>query len=343
MKQNIIITLFLILFCIGLGFVTQNKINQTRPDLNLTGEMRYLPKGPALDMTSCGIKGVFADILWNKALCYVTRHFGIDRNFPYLARIFDVITDLDPQFVKAYHYGGFLLTSAALKTPEAIKILTKGVKNNPNVWRLQYDLAHVYSFFAKDKINSAKYFAMAAQTATNQGKDASILFEQATDYYVQDDGFEEARQMWRNFANSPDKKRKKIATEQIKRINAQEMIKHLQSAVDLYKNIFGHLPKTLKNLQGFKTPKGTINQIPKDPFGKAYTLINGKVSCQLFNNENYAKNIVYLKKIIALFKKKYGYFPMTLSELISRNITKDLPNSPTGIDYIYDPISGDVQ
>ena len=78
--------------CLCSAFMLQKGISKTRLVLKNTGEMRYLPKGPALDMTSCGAKGLLADIFWIKALNYTIRHFGPERDFPYLAQIFDVVT-----------------------------------------------------------------------------------------------------------------------------------------------------------------------------------------------------------------------------------------------------------
>ncbi len=86
----------------------------------------------------------------------------------YLMRI---ITFIDPHFVKAYDYGGYVLGRFASYKghgqwderlfDEAVKFLKEGIKNNPKAFKLYMDLGVLYLIVKKDYKTALSYLLPA--------------------------------------------------------------------------------------------------------------------------------------------------------------------------------------
>lgn len=115
-------------------------------DLSLQGEKL---KGYAL-----GSEGLVADWYWMRSLQYIgkkvfdSRDKGINLedlrplNPRLLYPLLDTATSLDPKFMAAYSYGAIVLP--AIDEKQAIKIARKGIKSNPESWRLYQHLGYIY-------------------------------------------------------------------------------------------------------------------------------------------------------------------------------------------------------
>jgi tetratricopeptide (TPR) repeat protein len=101
-----------------------------------------------------GMEGLIADVYWMRALQYIgnkllntkTEDINIDDlralNPRLLYPLLDNSTDLDPHFIAAYSYGAMVLP--AIDPEKAIALASKGIKNNPNEWRLYQHLGYIY-------------------------------------------------------------------------------------------------------------------------------------------------------------------------------------------------------
>jgi tetratricopeptide (TPR) repeat protein len=99
-----------------------------------------------LGIPSFGFDTLLADILWISAIQYLG---GIQRinkeEGATIYRLFDRITDLDPQFTEAYKLGG--LTLGVVESEKAISLLEKGINNNKDIhWSVPY-YASISAFF----------------------------------------------------------------------------------------------------------------------------------------------------------------------------------------------------
>ena len=63
-------------------------------------------------------------------------------NLKLLYPLLDTATTLDPQFIAVYEYGGVVLPG--INDEDAIKLLKKGIENNPAEWRLYHHLGYIY-------------------------------------------------------------------------------------------------------------------------------------------------------------------------------------------------------
>jgi len=110
-------------------------------------------QGARLKGYSFGFEGLIADWYWMKSLQYIRDKIlksekGINSDnmrelkprllYPYL----DNATTLDPKFTSVYEYGAMILP--AIDNAQAIKLSEKGIKDNPNEWRLYHYLGFTY-------------------------------------------------------------------------------------------------------------------------------------------------------------------------------------------------------
>jgi tetratricopeptide (TPR) repeat protein len=146
----------LLVVLLGLASVAMlsHWIERHRPPLNsaLEEEKLYVT-GAAAKRMSLSFSGLVADWYWMRSLQYVGRKLinqpgdvqlddlkALDLNLLY--PLLDTTTTLDPQFMAAYEYGGVVLP--AINDEDAIKLLRKGMANNPTYWRFHQYLGYIY-------------------------------------------------------------------------------------------------------------------------------------------------------------------------------------------------------
>jgi tetratricopeptide (TPR) repeat protein len=152
-RQTILLSVVILL---GLGSAAAlNRWQEARrppADPALEEENLYVTGGAARRM-SLSFNGLIADWYWMRSLQYVGRrviaqgdkfsavNLG-DLDLRQLYPLLDTATTLDPQFIPVYEYGAVVLP--AVNDEQAIKLLLKGVENNPTEWRLYHHLGYIY-------------------------------------------------------------------------------------------------------------------------------------------------------------------------------------------------------
>lgn len=114
-----------------------------RPRMATEAETPWLPPAGAVRAMFLGYHALAADLFWFRTVQYFGEHIQTDRRYPYLYRLVDLTTSLDPHFLDAYQLGGLFL-SIGRAYPEAIAIYRKGIEHNPDRWELPHDLARMY-------------------------------------------------------------------------------------------------------------------------------------------------------------------------------------------------------
>ncbi len=121
---------------------------------------------------SLGFNGLIADWYWLRSLQYVghkmTSHqekIQLDDlhalNARQLAPLLDHATTLDPQFTAAYEYGAVVLP--AIDAEAALRLTEKGIRANPQNWRLYQHLGFIYWQQSRFREASKAYGAGAKQ------------------------------------------------------------------------------------------------------------------------------------------------------------------------------------
>jgi tetratricopeptide (TPR) repeat protein len=124
-------------------------------------EMLYYPSAAFLKRASLGHTSTAADLAWLRAVQYYGEHKRSDRRFELMGHISEIITDLEPQFVNAYVFGGLVTAQDAGRVERGIALMEKGVQNNPNSWRLAFETGFLYYVCASDYASAAGHFRRA--------------------------------------------------------------------------------------------------------------------------------------------------------------------------------------
>lgn len=136
-------------------FILSSKLEHMRPPLPKGYEDSDLVlEGKRLKGYVMGSEGLLADWYWIMSLQYIggkivessQETINLDDLtsltpwllYPYL----DNATDLDPKFSAAYSYGAAVLP--AIDPQKAIDLIAKGIRNNPENWRLYQYLGYIY-------------------------------------------------------------------------------------------------------------------------------------------------------------------------------------------------------
>ena len=155
-----------------------------------TSEELYLKPEQARRL-SLGFNAMAADWYWMRTLQYVGRKITSHRgaiqiddlsalNLKILAPLLENATTLDPQFLAAYEYGAIVLP--AVDAEAAVRLIEKGIRENPRAWRLHSHLGYIRwqqgrfheageAYGAGARVDGAPGWmtAMAAQMSTQGG------------------------------------------------------------------------------------------------------------------------------------------------------------------------------
>ena len=110
-----------------------------------------------------GYQGLVADALWLQAIQVMGEHKVSDAAGRWLYRAFDIITTLDPKFVRVYEAGGLALTTLVVLPEESNQLLMKGIERNPTEWKLPFYLGINHYFELSDDAKAAEYMAQASR------------------------------------------------------------------------------------------------------------------------------------------------------------------------------------
>ena len=194
-------------------------LDARRPALRaaVADEAPYLAPETARRL-ALGFGGLAADWYWLSALQYIGRTIEeaqtgrldpqqaieLDRikavDPRVLARLFEMITTLDPRFLGVYEFAAVVLP--AVDPPAAAALLEKGIRANPEQWYLHQQLAYIYwqkgdygaaadAFRRGARMTTARWMEHMAERMERQGDDPRVaramytrMYEQAQDEQV---------------------------------------------------------------------------------------------------------------------------------------------------------------
>jgi hypothetical protein len=250
------------------------RIDRIRDDEPLQ-EVLYIPSPKVVKRMSLGYSGLLADIYWTRVVQYFgTKHKAKAKQYLILDPLLEMTTTLDPKLLPAYQFGSVFL---AQKPPEgagdplaATRLVEKGIRENPQAWRLYYDLGYIYWIELKDAAKAADAFnrgskipgaqpwmqVMAAALAGHAGETETAIY------------------MWTNILNSSeDADLKANAINRLRCLRVDSEVKILQDRVDEYTKASGHLPAGWAEL----ISSGLLRRVPVDPKNNPYELVAGRV------------------------------------------------------------------
>ena len=240
-------------------------IERQRPAPARAAELSYLPKGEYLKVAVLGYRQLAADLIWLKAV----QHFGVrnqtTEGYLWAYHAVDVLTDLDPKFAYAYQVAGTILGVWANRPHESVAILTKGMRENPDVWQIPFFLGYDYYYELHDPATAARYFRIAS---TLPGAPA-YLPRLAARMTVEAGDPEAALEFLQRFYQQvQDERLREALAQRMKEVVVERDIRFLEEGVRRYQKRFGKLPAKLDDLAA----RGIIERVPEEPLGGFYEL-----------------------------------------------------------------------
>jgi hypothetical protein len=245
------------------------KLEALRPEATLE-EVLYIPSPAVLRHMSLGYSSLLADIYWTRAVQYFGGKLGKkSQRFDLLYPLLDITTQLDPHLLIAYQFGSIFISQAppmgAGRPDLAIKLVERGIQENPTYWRLYNDLAHIYYWDLHDYQNAAKAFEAGSKVPGAlpwMRVMAGAMSQAAGDLQV-------ARFYWTQIYNDSSQKYvHDTAAMHLRALDSDEIVGELERRITLYEQRFGHRPRSWAEM----VQAGYLRRTPLDPRGVPYRL-----------------------------------------------------------------------
>jgi len=243
-------------------------------------EALYVPSPKILRRMSLGYTGLFADVYWTRAVQYFGGHHLVgSRQYKLLGPLLDIATTLDPHLLVAYEFGATFL---AQKPPEgagdpdaAVRLVERGVRENPSAWRLYYNLGFIHYFERKDYAAAADAFergsrvpgalvwmkVMAARMSEHAGK------------------LETARFLWSSLYQTTENEDIRVnAAKHLRALQVDEEVMVLEKLASSFHERTGRWPATWEEMVAARY----LRSVPLDPTRRPYRLApDGRVLVQV--------------------------------------------------------------
>jgi tetratricopeptide (TPR) repeat protein len=263
------------------AFFLTNWLDARRPaqDQFASYEETYVSPENARRM-SLGFNGIAADWYWIRSLQYVGRKslaagsgFNLDDlgalGIKNLGSMLEHATTLDPQFLAAYEFGAVVLPS--VDQTAAVRLLEKGVRENPSEWRLYHNLGFTHwqagrygeageAYTAGANVAGAPAWmhAMAAQMEADGGSRAV------------------AREMYtRLYEGTSDSRIKELAASRLMQLHLLDERDAIRRALADFRARASRCPSSWREVaQPLRAMKFRLDEsgAPLDPFGAPYVL-----------------------------------------------------------------------
>jgi tetratricopeptide (TPR) repeat protein len=278
-RKHTVLASFLLVALFAGSVLALRKIQSLRGNQATLEDVLYLPSGKTIKRMSLGYSGLLADIYWTRAVQYFgSKHLQHSQHYDLLYPLLDIATDLDPHIIVAYEYGSVFLSQkppeGAGEPDKAVALIQKGIRENPQYWRLYFNLGFVNYMNRHDP--------RAAQDAFEKGSEvpgalpwmkvmAARMAEHSKDPST-------AAALWGAILqSSSDHNVQSTARLHLDSLKADLDIKELESRVQIYREKTGSLPADWTALE----TTGLLHGIPLDPNRAPYRLMpDGKVEVQ---------------------------------------------------------------
>ena len=226
-------------------------------------QLMYLPDGEYLRMASLGYRELAADLLWLQAIQVMGQGKVSEQEGRWLYQAIDTLTTIDPKFVPAYEAGSHALCSLVVLPRESNQLLEKGIRHNPQEWRLPFLLGINYFFEFADDEKAAEAMAMAARlpgAPENLARLAAKLFvsakspQQAVEFLA------------KVYEETTDENVRQLLENRLKESIVERDLQLLEEAISRYQAKYTRRPERLQDLVG----PGLLSALPEEPFGGRY-------------------------------------------------------------------------
>jgi hypothetical protein len=275
---------WLLLVLLSLGFAgvwqLQHRIDSQRAALHQEQDELVLRSGKLVKAMSLEYAPLMADLYWTRVVQYYgdkrTKH---DSNFELLWPLLDVTTTLDPNLLVAYRFGSTFLSErsprGAGRPDLGIELLERGIRANPEFWRLYEDLGFIYYFDLKDYNRASAAFAEGSKNPESQ----IWMKVMAAKIAAEGESLETSIFLWNEvYQTTKDPQVKENARTHLQLLGAEQECKQLDVLADEFQKRTGHRPSRVVEL----VQAGLLPRPPVDPMGYPYVFgPDGKVALNL--------------------------------------------------------------
>ena len=244
-------------------------VDQLRPQGTLD-DVLFLSSPKVIKRASLGYDGLMACIYWTRAVQYFgSRHQYFAASYNLLAPLLEITTHLDPHLMVAYEFGSSFLAPqpphGAGQPQSAIELMEYGIQNNPESWKLYYDLGFVYYMDLRNYKKAAEVFERGSHVP-NAHPFLKVMAAQMAQHAGE---YQTAQMLWSaTYQTTQDAQIKENALQHLRALRVDEDVQHLQEAVTRYGERTGHLPASMSELAAAEG----LPRIPVDPDGNPYKL-----------------------------------------------------------------------
>lgn len=270
-SHSVTIAALLCLVTFAGSILASQRVENARGQEASLEEVLYLPSGKTLKRLSLGYSGLLANIYWTRAVQYFgERHIRRATHYELLAPLLDITTDLDPHLIVAYQTGSIFLSqkvpAGAGQPDKAVALLEKGIRENPEYWRLYFTLGFVHYQDRKD--------FKAAQDAFQKGSEIpgalpwmKVMAARMAEH-AEDPGT--AMALWKVvYESNTEKTIRETAMSHILSLEADAQIEALETRIRAYREKTGKTPIKWEQM----VQSGLLPGIPQDPSGYPYKLM----------------------------------------------------------------------
>src|SRR5438477_9457937 len=236
----------LLVICLAGSAAVLSRIDHLRTAATLE-EVLLVSSPKAVKRMSLGYDGLLADIYWTRAVQYFGgRHVERASHYRLLAPLLAITTTLDPHLVVAYQFGANFLSPAppngAGMPDKAIELVEYGIRNNPDDWKLYYELGFIYYIDTKNYGRAADAFARGSKVP-NAHPFLKVMAAQMAQHAGE---LETARMLWvATYQTTEDRQIRANALSHLRALRVDEEVAMLEKAVAQYGQKTGHLPPSM--------------------------------------------------------------------------------------------------
>lgn len=223
----------------------------------------YLPSGKYLKVMALGFDGLLADVLYLWSIQYYG-NYDIKDRYDYLEHIYgQVITELDPHYLDPYLVGAMIMTMEARDPETALRLLDKGVANNPRQWIMPFEAGFLCYNDLHDYTRAASYFEIALRVP---GVHPLVRRLYAEMHNRAGDKRTSLREWSEIGRTSTDAYVRNVALNHVHDLKVDVDLADLKDAVARFRDREGRPPRRLRELAS----AGLVGALPADPEGRDY-------------------------------------------------------------------------
>jgi tetratricopeptide (TPR) repeat protein len=283
----------------GLGslYPMQRWIDGSSSRATMSEEALYFSSGKAIKKMSLGLEALAANIYWIRTVQYfggklvesgkpLSSAATAELRMELLAPLLNIVVTLDPQHIPAYRFGAMFLPERDL--PAAIDLVERGIRENPNEWRLYQDLGYIYWQAGKSSGGEeADNYEKSAYWFEKGGEVPGApwwMHDLAGLMRIKGGSREVARAVYSAYLTSDDQNVRNQAIDRLKQVRSLDELDAINALLSRYKEQTGECPADLRVLASrLRAMNLTIDgdSMPIDPDGFAYSYDSGKCKAEL--------------------------------------------------------------